>query len=64
MSGGSRVERALQIGAVLLWGLEIVLEVLSFALGVFESDVVAERPIELNGSGFLLTDCEHDVGRR
>ena len=64
MSGGSRVGRALQIDVVLLWVLEIVLEVLSFALGVIESDVVVERLVELNGSGFFLADCKHDVGRR
>ena len=64
MSGGSRVGRALQIDVVLLWVLEIVLEVLSFALGVIESDVVVERLVELNGSGFFLADCKHGVGRR
>ena len=64
MSGRSRVGRAPQIGVVLLWVLEIVLEVLSFVLGVIESDVVAKRPVELNESGFFLADCEHNVGRR
>ena len=56
MSNGSWVGHALQIGAILLLGLEIVLEVLSFVLGVIESDVVVERPAELNRSGFLLED--------
>lgn len=60
--GGGGIGLALEIGAVVLEGLEVVFEVLSLALGVIEDDEVAEGPVEVELSGFLLEDGEHDVG--
>lgn len=60
--GGGRIGLALEIGAVVLEGLKVVFKVLGVALGVIEGDVVAERAVEIELSGFLLEDGEHDVG--
>lgn len=60
--GGGGIGLALEIGAVVLEGLEVVFEVLGVALGVIEGDEVAERAVEIELGGFLLEDGEHDVG--
>lgn len=59
---GRRIGLAFKIGAVLFEGLKVVFEVLGVALGVIESDEVAEWTVEIDLSGFLLEDGEHDVG--
>lgn len=60
-SRGGGIGLAFEIGAVILEGLKVVFEVLSVALGVIEGDEVAERAVEIELSGFLLEDGEHDI---
>lgn len=55
-SSGGGIGLALEIGAVILEGLEIVFEILGVALGVIEDDEVAERAVEIKLSSFLLKD--------
>lgn len=55
---------ALDVGAELLEGLEVVVEVLGLALRIVESDKVAERAEEVDGGGLLLQDRKHYVGGR
>lgn len=52
---------ALEVGAELFHRLEIVFEVLGFAFGVVEGDVVAEWAVEIDLGRLLLEDGEHDV---
>lgn len=54
---------ALHIGAELLQGLEIILEVLRLSLRVVEGHVVAERAIQIYTVRLLLGDRQHDVCR-
>jgi hypothetical protein len=62
--GGGRVGLALEVGAELLEGLEVVVQVLGLALRIVESNKVAERAEEVDRGGLLLQDREHYVGGR
>jgi hypothetical protein len=63
-SSWRRIGNAFYIGSELLQGLEIVVYKLSLALRVGESNVVAERTVEINGARLLLMNGEHQIRER